>query len=363
MNSCAFCGRENEAGSRFCIDCGKALDPAAARVAQAGSAPIVPPTRVVAPAAAARAVPYTPHASGGGALSVRCPHCGEAVDPALPFCAHCGGRRGGTPTPARGGAAACGGCGAPTAAGDVFCSRCGTRLAPGAGEANGGNTVPLAAARRPGDVWLALLDVAGTPRRLILLERAETLIGRVEGHLRFEDDPYLSPIHAQLAVREGTLWLRDLGSRNGSWAFLDAPARLADGDLLFIGSQLLRFRRLGFPGPHPGAPDGTRRLGSATPSADVAVLEQLRADGSVRDVLHLSPGRNATVGRETGDWTFPYDQTMSGRHAEIRSEDAEFVVHDLGSRNGVALAVRGERAITRGQRILIGEQILRLESV
>ena len=68
-------------------------------------------------------------------------------------------------------------------------------------------------------------------------------------------------------------------------------------------------------------------------------------------------------GREAGDWVFPYDPTMSGRHAEIRSEDSEFFVHDANSRNGVAMSVRGERALSRGQRLLIGDQILRVESV
>ena len=62
----------------------------------------------------------------------------------------------------------------------------------------------------------------------------------------------------------------------------------------------------------------------------------LTADGSVRDTFHLSPARAVLLGRESGDWVFPYDPTMSGRHAEIRSEDAEFFVHDAGSRNGVA---------------------------
>jgi len=132
---------------------------------------------------------------------------------------------------------------------------------------------------------------------------------------------------------------------------------------MLVGSQLLRFRRLGYPGPHPPEADATRRLGSLTPTADVAALQQLRADGSVRDVLHLSPGRSIVLGREVGDWVFPYDQTMSGRHAEVRSEDSEFVLHDLGSRNGVAVAVRGVRALRKGQRVLLGDQILRVESL
>ena len=83
----------------------------------------------------------------------------------------------------------------------------------------------------------------------------------------------------------------------------------------------------------------------------------------MRDLIHLSPGRSVTIGREAGDWIFPYDSTMSRRHAEVRSEGSEFFVHDAGSRNGVALAVIGERAINPGQRLLVGNQILRLESV
>jgi pSer/pThr/pTyr-binding forkhead associated (FHA) protein len=219
-----------------------------------------------------------------------------------------------------------------------------------------------AAARETGPK-LALLDEAGDVSRTFAIDRGELSVGRTDGDIRFPEDVYLSPLHAQFAVRDGQLWVRDLGSRNGSWVFLDGPTRLTDGDVILVGSQLLRFRRLGYPGPHPPEADATRRLGSLTPTADIAVLAQLRADGSVRDTLHLSPGRHVLLGREEGDWVFGYDQTMSGRHAEIRSEDMEFVVNDAGSRNGVAIAVRGERAVKQGQRVLLGDQILRVESL
>ena len=43
MTTCAFCGRENDAASRFCIDCGKPMNPSAVRVGPA----------------------YVPHPSGG----------------------------------------------------------------------------------------------------------------------------------------------------------------------------------------------------------------------------------------------------------------------------------------------------------
>jgi hypothetical protein len=54
---------------------------------------------------------------------------------------------------------------------------------------------------------------------------------------------------------------------------------------------------------------------------------------------------------------------MSVRHAEVLSEDIEFFVNDAGSRNGVAMAVRGDRELRSGQRFLLGDQILRVENV
>jgi predicted component of type VI protein secretion system len=67
------------------------------------------------------------------------------------------------------------------------------------------------------------------------------------------------------------------------------------------------------------------------------------------------------MGRESGDWQFPFDASMSSMHALIRSEDADFVLVDQGSRNGVAIAVRGERQVVHGSRLLIGDQMLRVE--
>jgi pSer/pThr/pTyr-binding forkhead associated (FHA) protein len=282
------------------------------------------------------------------------------VDPALPFCAHCGAAA------AEGGAgsAGCPGCGASYAVGvDTFCARCGQRVGQRVSvEMKGAATAVIGAMRRETGPRIALLDENGGVKSSYSLDRGEAVIGRGDADIRFED-VYLSPLHARLELREGELWVRDLGSRNGTWTFIEQPTRLADGDVVLVGSQLLRFRRLGYPGPHPPEADSTRRMGSLTPTADIAVLEQLRADGSVRDSFHLSPARNVLMGRESGDWVFPYDQTMSGRHAEIRSEDAEFYVRDAGSRNGVALAVRGERTVRAGQRILLGDQVLRIESI
>lgn len=332
MTSCAFCGRENQDGARFCIDCGKSLSPSVAHVlspAAVRSAAASLEAKRARPGESAHRETAAGERSGGAAAAqgrmTPCPHCGGLIDATLPFCAHCGARTGAQP---------------PTPV---------------------GGTSVLNATDREAGARIALLDETGAVKQTFVLSRGEAIVGRSDGDIQFGDDVYLSPVHAQFALREGQLWVRDLGSRNGTWVFIDAPHRMTDGDVVLVGSQLLRYRRLGYPGPHPPEADKTRRLGSLTPTADIAVLAQLRADGSVRDTFHLSPGRNIVIGREKGDWLFPYDQTMSGSHAEVRSEDSDFVVADAGSRNGVAVAVRGERAVKAGQRVLLGDRVLRVE--
>lgn len=359
LETCAFCGRENEASARFCIDCGKPLSASAARargLASTGTAPKAAAVALTA-SSAARKADASPIAAAFGGLTGVCPRCDRTVDPNLPYCAHCGAR-----IDASGETERCESCGALYQVGvDLFCARCGNRVAtPSFGTPSAGTSAP--ATRRPSGPRLSVLNDEGQPYTSLTLDRAGSVIGRGDADIRF-DDVYLSPLHARFELRDGELWVRDLGSRNGTWCYLDQPTRLTDGDVILVGSQVLRFRRLGYPGPHPRDSDATRRMGSMVPSADVAVMEQLRADGSVRDTFHLSPARTVLIGRESGDWIFPYDPTMSGRHAEIRSEDAEFFVHDAGSRNGVALAVHGDRLLRPGHRILLGDQILRVESV
>jgi pSer/pThr/pTyr-binding forkhead associated (FHA) protein/predicted amidophosphoribosyltransferase len=354
-----FCGRENDPTDRYCIDCGKPLAASGVRNGQsaAGSSPIAAALAGAAqsPDAGTRSSPIDLAFSG---FTAACLRCGKPVDPALPYCAHCGTR-----LDAPESLAECAACGTAYRLGeDLFCPHCGTRVADSPVRQRGDTRTTEAGRKRHTRPRLSVLDDEGQPATTFTLDRADAVVGRGDADIQF-DDAYLSPLHARFEVRDGDLLVRDLGSRNGTWTFIDRPTKLADGDVLLVGSQIIRFRRLGYPGPHPPEADATRRMGSMIPSADVAVLEQLRADGSVRDALHLSPGRTVHIGRESGDWIFPYDPTMSGRHAEIRCQDAEFFVHDAGSRNGVALAVHGERKVKPGQRILVGDQILRVESV
>ena len=321
------------------MDCGKPMGQSTGLKGE--GATLIPGTR---PLAAAVGV-----AAGE---SLTCPFCGARAGAARPFCPHCGRR-----LSAPGSGPTCGRCGSPVGTATRFCATCGAPV----GDPMPGRRVSPGAPRSGGSITLVLLDDAGAPTQRFERTARDTTIGRQDGDIRFPDDVFLSPLHAKISWEQDALVVRDLGSRNGTWVFLEAPHRLLDGDLLLIGSQVIRFRRLGYPGPHPPDADATRRMGSLIPSADIASLTQLRSDGSVRDVIQLSPGRDVMIGREQGDWIFPYDPSMSARHAMVRSEDADFVVVDADSRNGVALAARGDMPLRHNSRVLVGDKLLRVE--
>lgn len=284
------------------------------------------------------------------------------MDRTLFFCPHCGFKTG-FPTVHP---VFCVGCGGRVPADDAsFCPACGEPLrggtdAPGlTSSTQPRGLVPLV--RSSGAILrLTVLDDLGGVVREIPIDREETVVGRWSGDVRFDDDETLSAEHAVLTWGDHGLTVRDLGSANGSWLFITAPHELADGDVLLLGSQVIRFRRL--PSRFEDGRDVVQP-GSRLPVDDDAIIEQLRADGSVRDVLFLSPGRTILIGRDHGDWVFPYDPTMSSRHAEVRSyaQRDVYVVRDTGSRNGVAVLVRGERAVQRGERLLFGRKMLRVD--
>ncbi|MHB1096205.1 MAG: FHA domain-containing protein [Gemmatimonadaceae bacterium] len=362
VTRCGFCGRENEGESRFCIDCGKPIVASGARVIEVASILSPGGLRMSTPGGGVPPTRVSTAAKPTGSTKA-CPFCNANVHVGLPFCPQCGGRLSNEPAPEPAPALTCDSCGKPVRGGDQFCPRCGAKRAVAKPPTPAGGTAVFSARATQSGPKLALLGDNGEVTERFTLGAGEGIVGRADGEITFADDVFMSPVHAQFAMRDGQVFVRDLGSRNGTWVFIDAPQKLSDGDSILVGSQILRFKRLGYPGPNPPEADATRRLGSLLPHGDIAVLQQLRADQSVRDSLHLSPGRNVFLGRDKGDWVFSYDQTMSGTHAEIRNEDMDFVLLDAGSRNGVAVSVRGERAVRVGQRVLMGDQILRLESL
>jgi pSer/pThr/pTyr-binding forkhead associated (FHA) protein len=65
-------------------------------------------------------------------------------------------------------------------------------------------------------------------------------IGRDGNDLNFPDDHFLSGHHAQIESNGIGLVLTDLASKNGTFLQISGEQRLAHGDYVFMGQQLLR---------------------------------------------------------------------------------------------------------------------------
>ena len=81
--------------------------------------------------------------------------------------------------------------------------------------------------------------------REIALEEGETVLGRDPEATAFIDHTSVSRHHARIAIAGDRVTVEDLQSKNGTFLGgkkLDAPALLADGDELKLGSVSLKFR-------------------------------------------------------------------------------------------------------------------------
>lgn len=365
MNPCPNCRSALEPGAVACPHCGwrQSLESSPSAVGTPlGSPPKRTPVDVSATQPRLR---FSTPVSGRLTKTMPCPHCTRAVDRSALFCPHCGLRIGDEPkldkcpscgvsSPIRnefGTVKYCGACGAPFAGSDEPHSAIRThprpRITP-----PGTQVIPR----------LMLLDESGEVAREIPLERDETVIGR-SGDVRFEDDQSVAPEHAIISRGADGIRIRDLTptGKGTTWLFIRDTQVLEDGDLILLGSQVIRFRRLS---PHDALATGpAEQAGSRLPTPDAAVLEQVLASGKTRDVCYVPEGRAILIGREHGNWVFPYDPTMSARHAEVRSrpESGDVVIRDVGSRNGIGIALRTEHALLDGDRLLLGRQLLRVD--
>jgi pSer/pThr/pTyr-binding forkhead associated (FHA) protein len=69
----------------------------------------------------------------------------------------------------------------------------------------------------------------------------ELTIGGEGSTVAFSSDAHLSAQHARVfRAPNGTYMIEDAGSTNGTFVRVRGEAPLADGDLLFVGSTLLR---------------------------------------------------------------------------------------------------------------------------
>ncbi len=288
----------------------------------------------------------------------RCSRCGRDNDAKFAFCLECGQPLAREEAPP----AACGACGAPLQPGFRFCGLCGKPVAAGVA-ATPRPPLPLGAPPAPAPVpspariRLSLVRNDGLPGAAFSLDKDEAICGRTEGDVRLPEDSTVSPRHARFTVASGTLRVEDLGSVNGTFVRLKEPRRLAVGEELRVGRQLLRLEPL----PRPPQVDdhGVRPWGTPDPGYRFR-LSQLLEGGGLGEIFPLREGANV-VGREAGEVTFPSDRYVSARHARIDVAGAEVTLADAGSSNGTYVKLSGATDLAAGDQLLVGAQLLRVD--
>jgi hypothetical protein len=101
------------------------------------------------------------------------------------------------------------------------------------------SSTPVASPPKPAK--LLLIMEGGEVGETFGLRPAETVIGRVDGDIKFPHDGYMSSRHARILQRNGRFFLIDNNSRNGTFVKIHQEVELHPGDVILVGKQLFRF--------------------------------------------------------------------------------------------------------------------------
>lgn len=274
------------------------------------------------------------------------------------------------------------------------CARCGTALSldsgrppsrpPQVDEPEGESAIPLNVPRASSDAVaagsrgvrktqafglmqearakLVLIKGDGLDGVSFTLAGNEHLVGRSDAAMiLFEEDRFLSPVHANFYYRFGTLMVRDEGSVNGVYIRIKGTVALQLGDRFLVGEQMLEVQEtLESTVPEP-IDDGTYFFGSPRRPAYYRVVQILR--GGAVGFAFRADTPVTTVGREGNDIDFPDDPFISGRHARLSWKNKQLSLTDLDSKNGTFLRISGEYPLKHGDYVFMGQQLLRVEIV
>jgi pSer/pThr/pTyr-binding forkhead associated (FHA) protein len=102
-------------------------------------------------------------------------------------------------------------------------------------------------AKRTMEPEAAALHFPEDADRSIIL-RPVTALGRAKDNDVVMEDPFTSSNHAMIIWRDGSWWIEDLGSHNGTFVndvMALKAVKLEDGDIICIGQTSLRFNLQG----------------------------------------------------------------------------------------------------------------------
>lgn len=245
-----------------------------------------------------------------------------------------------------------------------FCGNCGANLV----------SVPAPSPSPPQTLYFGGGPQAPSRARLTLIKGdsgdgvtyhltgTEHTVGRSEGEIVFDGDFFLSPRHACFFYQENRLYVRDEGSTNGVFVRIRQPMALVAGSRFLVGEQLIQFEPVGEDEfVHHPTEDGTYYYCSPKRPSEFKLVQILR--GGDIGMIFGAPLPEVILGRDGNDINFPDDPYISGRHAKVHAVNGEYYLTDLGSKNGTFLMLTEPFALSHGDYVYLGQQLLRVETV
>jgi thioredoxin reductase/pSer/pThr/pTyr-binding forkhead associated (FHA) protein len=172
-----------------------------------------------------------------------------------------------------------------------------------------------------------------------------TTLGRIDCDVSFPQDTSLSDSHASISCRDGEFFLRDDGSRSGTYLKLrpEKPMLTVDGDLFRVGRQILVVTRQirGEP-PQVEHYDATGTQIGRYPIRGTTVFGRSGAEGLRKPNVILDDR----------------DGTLTRFHMSMTFADDVLYTEDFRSKNGTYLRVSAERKLEHGDIVRIGSQLL-----
>lgn len=269
-------------------------------------------------------------------------------------------------------------CSSPVPKGHQFCGTCGTRLtAPKTPRGQRTEPIPRPNPKRMGTrparrtqyfgamqasrAKLVVIRGDGMDGISFTLAGEEHPVGRTDTPIQFEDDLFISPVHANFLYEDGNLVVRDEDSTNGVYMRIKGTVPIPFGARFLVGEQMLEVEAQPEQiGPTP-IDDGTYFFTSPPRAAYFRIAQRLR--GGHLGMLFPAREPELHVGREDNDINFPDDPFISGRHARIALDGDQLTLTDLDSKNGTFLRIEHQQTLKHGDYVFMGQQLLRVEIV
>lgn len=328
---CDSCSTFNPMGARGCSRCGATLSLDRADSGSGAPAPSL-----------AKAIGET----------VQCASCGESIGVDQRFCGSCGarmpsnGERASVPQPieAEG-----------SSGGTVVKARAEIK------SSGAGKKTLFFGAMQASRAKLVLIKGDGLDGVSFTLAGDEHIAGREDAALLFEEDPFLSPRHANFYYRSGDLVVRDESSVNGVFIRIRGSRPVRPGDRFLVGEQVLEIQGLPADMEPVPEPDGTYFYTSPRRAGPFRLVQILR--GGETGLSFCPTAGVVSLGREDNDINFPDDPFISGHHAQVSFANGGVSLTDLGSKNGTFVKVNEESQLEHGDYVFMGQQLLRVEIV